>query len=153
MSFSGLIAILALAAAGVFAILNQPLLLESHDVAVPGGAYAIPLVSILLGGAAAVIVLMLLGEAAAAASWRWSRAALSRRIGERDRELLTLKTGTSTGLEQHLEDTRHDLAQRIDTLARLIEARFPAQTTIRDAMREEPEHAILNRETVSTRRG
>lgn len=152
MSFSGLIAVLALAAAALFAVLNQPLLLESRAVAVPGGTYSVPLVGILLGGAAAVIVLMVLGEAGAAASWRTSRAKLSRRIYDRDREVLDLKTGTHAGMERRIEEIHSELSERIDALARLIEARLPVHTTARETLREEPDHATVHRETTVTHR-
>lgn len=145
MSFSGLIAVLALAAAAVFAMLNQPLLLESRAVAVPGGTYSVPLVGILLGGAAVVIVLMVLGEAGAAASWRAARAKLSRRIYDRDREVLDLKTGTQAGMDRRIEEIHQELSERIDALARLIEARLPAHTAGRDTLREERETPVVRR--------
>ena len=149
MSFSGVIAVLALAAAAIFALLNQPLLLEPHAVAVPGGTYSVPLIGIVLGGAAAVVILMLLGEAGAAASWRVSKAKLTRRIYDRDREVLDLKSGAHTDVERRIEEVRGELSERIAALAGLIEARLPGQRTAREA----PDHAMVHRETTVTQRG
>ncbi len=155
MSFSGFIAVLALAAAAVFAVFNQPLLFEARDVALPGGTYTIPLVGALLTSAAAMIILMLLGEAGAAAARRVSLARVSRRLSERDRELADLKTAASTptGVEHRIDEVREELSGRIDSLARMIESRFPAQTTVRDTMREDADHGMIHGETTVTRRG
>jgi uncharacterized integral membrane protein len=152
MSFSGLIAVLALALGAVFAALNQQLLFEPRTVAIPGGTYAIPLVGILLGSAAAAIILMLLGEAGAAASWRTSKAKLTRRIYDQSRELLDLKTQAHMEIDSQVEDLRRELSERIDSLARLIETSAPAATATDGRTREVPDQPVIRRETTATRR-
>lgn len=151
MSFSGLIALLALAAAVVFAVLNQPLLFDARQVSLPGGTYSIPLIGILLAGAAGAIILMLLGEAAALAGWRASNARLARRIQDRDREIVDLKSGAHAAVEDRLEALRHELSEQIDGLARLIEARLPTKTVVRDTVREDADDRMIHRETTVTR--
>lgn len=153
MSFSGFIAVLALALGAVFAALNRQLLFEYQTVVLPGGTFAIPVIGILLGGAAAAIALMLLGEAGAAATWRAARAKLTRRIYDQDRELLDLKAQLHAGIDSRIENLRSDLSARIETLARLIEARIPPSTTIQDTTRADPDTALIRRETTVTRSG
>ena len=152
MSFSGFIAVLALALGAAFAALNRRLVLEPQTVALPGGTFAIPLAGILLGGAAAAILLMLLGEAGAAAAWRASKAKLTRRIYDQDRELLDLKTQLQAGIDSRIEHLRGDLSARIDALAGLIDARIPPSATIQHTARAGPEAAMIHRETTVTRR-
>jgi hypothetical protein len=152
MGFPGIIAVLALAAGAIFALLNPSLLFEPRTVELPGGAYGVPLVGVLLGAAAAAIVLMLLGDAVAAAAWRASHARLRRRIDERERELVDIKAEGIVDVYREIEALRRDLAARIDALGQIIDARVPA-TTVHSTLRDTPDHDLVHRETTVTRRG
>lgn len=152
MGFSGIIAVLALAAGAIFAVLNPALLYETRTVELPGGAYAVPLAAVLLGAAAAVIVLMMLSEVGAAAAWRASQARLRRRIDERERELVDIKAEGIVDVYREIEELRRDLAGRIDALGQVIDARVPA-TIVHSTLRDTPDHNLIHRETTVTRRG
>lgn len=136
MAFQGLVAVLVLAAAAIFAVMNQDLLYQAQLVRIPGGSYAIPLAGILLAAAAGAVLLMLLGDVVAAAGWRERNRRLRRRVDDREREVAVMKSDDYEVVSAKLEAVRRDLSDQIASLARLIETR-PVVREERPMVREE----------------
>lgn len=104
MSVQGLITVIVLAGAVLFGLYNQPLLVESRTIEVPGGIYTLPLV-VLVAVAAVAVVLMLLASAGAEAMWHSRYTRMAERLTARERELAEVKG--------HRYD---ELARRIDAV-------------------------------------
>jgi uncharacterized integral membrane protein len=136
MTVQGVLAVIILVVAAVFAIMNQGLLYETQTIRVPGGTYTLPLVGILVAVTAGAVLLMLLADTFSSGLWRGANRRLHQRLADRDRELAAMKSGSYDDVSAKLAAMREELSDRIAALARLIETR-PAHTVVRE-MREEP---------------
>lgn len=136
MGFQGLVAVLVLAAAAIFAVMNQDLVYQAQFVRIPGGSADVPLVGLLLAAAAGAVLLMLLGGMIAAAGWREHTHRLRRRVDDREREVAVMKSGDYEVVSAKLEQVRADLSGQIASLAHLIQTR-PVVREDRTVVRED----------------
>jgi len=125
MSLQGVIAIVVLAGAVIFGLLNQPLLYEPHTIQLPGGTYTLPLVGVLLAVAAGAVLLMLVADAASASMWRRRHSRLAERLAARERELGELKSRRYDEVSAKIDTMREEIGQ-IAGMRRPIEPE-PAQ--------------------------
>lgn len=126
-----ILALLILAAAGLFAVMNQPLLTQPQTVTIPGGTATVPLIGVLLAALAGAVLVLWLADAAAVGVWRGSAARLRRQLADRDRELLAVKSEDYDRVSDRIESLRRDLSDQIAAVARLIESR-PVSTAVRE---------------------
>jgi hypothetical protein len=114
MRISTLLVILILAAAGIFAYQNEPLLRQIHTIALPGGALPVPLVGVLLTALAAGVVLMWLIDAADTAAASAGRRRAEARLAEREREMADLKTRVYEETARKIDDLSRKLDERLE---------------------------------------
>lgn len=137
MSVQGVIAIIVLAGAAIFALLNQPLLYEPRAIQLPGEDYTLPLIGILVAAAAGAVLLMLLAEAASSRMWRRTNARLAERLAARERELAEIKGRKYDEVSVKINAMQEELSDQIAALGRQIESQ-PAQTVVRDTATTRP---------------
>jgi hypothetical protein len=114
MRLSTLLVILILAAAGIFAYQNEPLLRQVHTVVVPGGTQTVPLVGLLLAVLAAGVVLMWLIDAADTAAAVAGRRRAETRLAEREHEIADLKAHVYDETSRKIDDLSRKLDERLE---------------------------------------
>lgn len=149
MGLQSVIAIVVLAGAIIFGLLNQPLLYEPQTVQLPGGTYTLPLVGILVAVAAGAVLIMLLADAATMSMWRRRHSRMAERLTARERELGDLKGRRYDEVSAKIDTMREEIGQ-IAGMRRGI-ATEPTQTVVRETIREEPDVGPVHRETTVTR--
>ncbi|MGH9894466.1 MAG: hypothetical protein ACREA0_21290, partial [bacterium] len=128
MGLQGVIAIVVLAGAVIFGLLNQSLLYESQTVQLPGGTYTLPMVGILVAVAVGVVLLMLLADAATTGMWRRRHSRMADRLTARERELGDLKGRRYDEISAKIDTMREEIGQIAGR--RRLETE-PTQTVVR----------------------
>ncbi|MDR5682796.1 MAG: LapA family protein [Armatimonadota bacterium] len=140
MRFQTSLALILLAAAAAFALLNPTTVVRTEVVNLPTGSYQTPLIGVILIAAAGAILLMLAASGISLSAAAADRRRLEDRLAAREHEIAEMKSRAYDTVSEQIAILRNDLTRQIDELRARIEGR-PA----------EPTRAIRADETEQTR--